>query len=70
MGCCWLAALAGQALRCERIQLHAPAQLAPAVALTPACLPPLRPAPGIFNKIHHDIGTHVVHHLFPQVRPP
>ena len=22
---------------------------------------------GIFNKIHHDIGTHVVHHLFPQV---
>jgi omega-3 fatty acid desaturase (delta-15 desaturase) len=23
---------------------------------------------GIFNKIHHDIGTHVVHHLFPQVR--
>jgi acyl-lipid omega-3 desaturase len=21
---------------------------------------------GIFNKIHHDIGTHVVHHLFPQ----
>lgn len=27
-----------------------------------------RPAAGIFNKIHHDIGTHVVHHLFPQVR--
>ena len=23
---------------------------------------------GIFNKIHHDIGTHVLHHLFPQVR--
>ena len=23
---------------------------------------------GIFNKIHHDIGTHVVHHLFPQAR--
>ena len=23
---------------------------------------------GIFNKLHHDIGTHVVHHLFPQVR--
>ena len=23
---------------------------------------------GIFNKIHHDIGTHVIHHLFPQVR--
>ena len=23
---------------------------------------------GIFNKIHHDIGTHVVHHLFSQVR--
>ena len=22
---------------------------------------------GIFNKIHHDIGTHVIHHLFPQV---
>lgn len=22
---------------------------------------------GIFNKIHHDIGTHVVHHLFPQI---
>lgn len=22
---------------------------------------------GIFNKIQHDIGTHVVHHLFPQV---
>ena len=22
---------------------------------------------GIFNKLHHDIGTHVVHHLFPQV---
>lgn len=22
---------------------------------------------GIFNKIHHDIGTHVLHHLFPQV---
>ena len=26
------------------------------------------PANGIFNKIHHDIGTHVVHHLFPQVK--
>ena len=31
---------------------------------------------GIFNKIHHDIGTHVLHHLFPQIphyhlrRPP
>ena len=24
---------------------------------------------GIFNKIHHDIGTHVLHHLFPQVEP-
>lgn len=22
---------------------------------------------GIFNKIHHDIGTHVVHHLFSQI---
>jgi len=22
---------------------------------------------GIFNKIHHDIGTHVVHHMFPQM---
>jgi fatty acid desaturase len=22
---------------------------------------------GIFNNIHHDIGTHVVHHLFPQM---
>ncbi|KAI3436018.1 hypothetical protein D9Q98_002075 [Chlorella vulgaris] len=22
---------------------------------------------GIFNKLHHDIGTHVVHHLFPQI---
>lgn len=22
---------------------------------------------GIFNHIHHDIGTHVVHHLFPQI---
>jgi omega-3 fatty acid desaturase (delta-15 desaturase) len=22
---------------------------------------------GIFNKIQHDIGTHVIHHLFPQV---
>lgn len=22
---------------------------------------------GIFNSIHHDIGTHVVHHLFPQI---
>lgn len=22
---------------------------------------------GIFNKIHHDIGTHVVHHLFHQI---
>eukprot|EP01018_Ginkgo_biloba_P039741 Gb_07798 [translate_table: standard] len=22
---------------------------------------------GLFNKIHHDIGTHVVHHLFPQI---
>eukprot|EP00878_Enallax_costatus_P000968 GHUV01001100.1.p1 GENE.GHUV01001100.1~~GHUV01001100.1.p1 ORF type:complete len:437 (+),score=65.97 GHUV01001100.1:166-1311(+) len=22
---------------------------------------------GMFNKIHHDIGTHVVHHLFPQI---
>ena len=30
---------------------------------------PALPPPGIFNKIHHDIGTHVVHHLFPQVRP-
>ena len=22
---------------------------------------------GVFNKIHHDIGTHVVHHLLPQI---
>ena len=22
---------------------------------------------GIVNKVHHDIGTHVVHHLFPQI---
>ena len=22
---------------------------------------------GMFNKIQHDIGTHVVHHLFPQI---
>jgi omega-3 fatty acid desaturase (delta-15 desaturase) len=22
---------------------------------------------GIFNKIHHNIETHVVHHLFPQI---
>lgn len=22
---------------------------------------------GAFNKVHHDIGTHVVHHLFPQI---
>ncbi|XP_047270676.1 omega-3 fatty acid desaturase, endoplasmic reticulum-like isoform X4 [Capsicum annuum] len=22
---------------------------------------------GIFNNIHHDIGTHVIHHLFPQI---
>lgn len=22
---------------------------------------------GIFNKIHHSIGTHVVHHLLPQI---
>lgn len=22
---------------------------------------------GLFNEIHHDIGTHVVHHLFPQI---
>jgi omega-3 fatty acid desaturase (delta-15 desaturase) len=22
---------------------------------------------GWFNNIHHDIGTHVVHHLFPQI---
>ncbi|KAK9811503.1 hypothetical protein WJX72_004946 [[Myrmecia] bisecta] len=22
---------------------------------------------GIFNNIHHDIGTHVLHHLFPQI---
>lgn len=22
---------------------------------------------GIFNHIHHDIGTHVIHHLFPQI---
>jgi len=22
---------------------------------------------GIFNEIHHNIGTHVVHHLFPQI---
>ncbi|TQD69075.1 hypothetical protein C1H46_045392 [Malus baccata] len=21
----------------------------------------------MFNKIHHDIGTHVIHHLFPQI---
>jgi hypothetical protein len=21
----------------------------------------------VFNKIHHDIGTHVLHHLFPQI---
>ena len=25
---------------------------------------------GIFNDIHHNIGTHVVHHLFPQVSGP
>lgn len=25
---------------------------------------------GMFNKIHHDIGTHVLHHLFPQVGAP
>ncbi|CAL5334010.1 unnamed protein product [Camellia sinensis] len=22
---------------------------------------------GMFNNIHHDIGTHVIHHLFPQI---
>ncbi|KAG0578485.1 hypothetical protein KC19_4G026400 [Ceratodon purpureus] len=22
---------------------------------------------GLFNKVHHDIGTHVVHHLFPAI---
>ncbi|GLJ42887.1 hypothetical protein SUGI_0889000 [Cryptomeria japonica] len=22
---------------------------------------------GVFNKIHHDIGTHIIHHLFPQI---
>ncbi|XVF19853.1 hypothetical protein REPUB_Repub11eG0146700 [Reevesia pubescens] len=22
---------------------------------------------GLFNNIHHDIGTHVIHHLFPQI---
>eukprot|EP00898_Chlorokybus_atmophyticus_P005317 jgi/Chlat1/5787/Chrsp387S09019 len=22
---------------------------------------------GLFNNIHHDIGTHVVHHIFPQI---
>lgn len=22
---------------------------------------------GWFNNVHHDIGTHVVHHLFPQI---
>ncbi|KAD0358289.1 hypothetical protein E3N88_44400 [Mikania micrantha] len=22
---------------------------------------------GLLNKIHHDIGTHVIHHLFPQI---
>lgn len=22
---------------------------------------------GWFNKVHHDIGTHVVHHLFPAI---
>ena len=22
---------------------------------------------GLINNIHHDIGTHVVHHLFPQI---
>ncbi|KAI3461663.1 hypothetical protein Pfo_018326 [Paulownia fortunei] len=22
---------------------------------------------GLFNRIHHDIGTHVIHHLFPQI---
>ena len=22
---------------------------------------------GIINNIHHDIGTHVIHHLFPQI---
>jgi fatty acid desaturase len=22
---------------------------------------------GWINKIHHDIGTHVIHHLFPQI---
>ena len=25
---------------------------------------------GIFNNIHHDIGTHVLHHLFPQAILP
>ncbi|KAF6256872.1 chloroplast glycerolipid omega-3-fatty acid desaturase [Scenedesmus sp. NREL 46B-D3] len=25
------------------------------------------PRLGVFNKIHHDIGTHVAHHLFPQI---
>eukprot|EP01018_Ginkgo_biloba_P039733 Gb_32148 [translate_table: standard] len=22
---------------------------------------------GLFNNIHHDIGTHVIHHMFPQI---
>ncbi|GAB4825998.1 sn-2 acyl-lipid omega-3 desaturase (ferredoxin), chloroplastic [Ancistrocladus abbreviatus] len=22
---------------------------------------------GLFNNIHHDIGTHIIHHLFPQI---
>ncbi|GKV26187.1 hypothetical protein SLEP1_g35532 [Rubroshorea leprosula] len=22
---------------------------------------------GLFNKIHHDIGTHVIHHIFPEI---
>jgi omega-3 fatty acid desaturase (delta-15 desaturase) len=22
---------------------------------------------GVINNIHHDIGTHVIHHLFPQI---
>lgn len=22
---------------------------------------------GLFNKIQHDIGTHIIHHLFPQI---
>lgn len=22
---------------------------------------------GLINNIHHDIGTHVIHHLFPQI---